>query len=145
MCQRHAYRTCPRHNCICVQDTAIYVSRARLYMCPGHNHRRRLANVTETHFNQTIVGPQNTTRFCMVRETLPYVANHIPIKSRQKEKRFRNSYKASFLRPSPRTWVQFCRDFVWQSRLVPRLRSHVILLNQHSLALYIREQRARPC
>ena len=24
-------------------------------MCPGHNHRTRLANVTETHFNQTIV------------------------------------------------------------------------------------------
>ena len=55
MCQRHAYRTCPRHNCICVQDTAVYVFRARLYMCPGHNHRTRLANVTETHFNQTIV------------------------------------------------------------------------------------------
>ena len=55
MCQRHAYRTCPRHNCICVQGTAVYVSRARLYMCPGHNYRTRLANVTETHFNQTIV------------------------------------------------------------------------------------------
>ena len=24
-------------------------------MCPGHNHRTRLPNVTETHFNQTIV------------------------------------------------------------------------------------------
>ena len=41
---------------VCVQDTAVYVSRARLYMCPGHNHRTRLTNVTETHFNQTIVG-----------------------------------------------------------------------------------------
>ena len=63
MCQRHAYRTCPMHNCmcpghgcICVQGTVVYVSRARLYMCPGHNHRTRLANLTETHFNQTIVG-----------------------------------------------------------------------------------------
>ena len=31
-----------------VQGTIVYVPRARLYMCPGHNHRTRLANVTET-------------------------------------------------------------------------------------------------
>ena len=40
---------------LCVQDTVVYVPRARLYMCPGHNHRKRLAIVTETRFNQTIV------------------------------------------------------------------------------------------
>ena len=40
---------------VCVQGTAVCVSRARLYTCPGHDHRTRLANVTETHFNQTIV------------------------------------------------------------------------------------------
>ena len=40
---------------VCVQDTVVYVPRARLYMCLGHNHRTHLANVTETHFNQAIV------------------------------------------------------------------------------------------
>ena len=38
-----------------VQGTIVYVSRTRLYMCQGHNHRTRLAGVTETHFNKTIV------------------------------------------------------------------------------------------
>ena len=71
MCQRHAYRTCPRHNCICIRDTVVYVPRARLYMCLGHNHRTRLANVTETHFNQTIVHRRALTVVCVLSRALP--------------------------------------------------------------------------
>ena len=39
---------CPGHGCICAQGTAVYVSRAQ-------SQNASLANVTETHFNQTIV------------------------------------------------------------------------------------------
>ena len=40
-------------------------------------------------------------------------------KSRQIKRDPENSYKAPFLRPSPRIWVQICRDLVGRVKWVP--------------------------
>ena len=48
-------------------------------MCPGHNHRTRLANVTEAHFNQTIVGYLRLPRSLVLEKKLEVLLRYFAL------------------------------------------------------------------